>query len=154
MGTKERPEDDKEILFVCESNAGSSQMAQAFAEECGLKASSAGRHPTAVVNPIVVQVMNEKNIDISRRTPRPLTPELVNRARLVIAIGCSLEDAFPQPLRPTMRRITLDWNWKGMKKMRIEDVRKTRDEIERRVAELSNVHAANLLSRQGVDSFR
>ena len=53
-------EKKREILFVCVENAGRSQMAQAFAEKCGLKASSAGTVPSSRVNPIVVETMKEK----------------------------------------------------------------------------------------------
>jgi protein-tyrosine-phosphatase len=49
-----------EILFVCVENAGRSQMAQAFAEKLGLRASSAGTVPSSRVNPVVVEAMRER----------------------------------------------------------------------------------------------
>ncbi len=63
----------KEVLFVCVENAGRSQMAQAFAEKYGLKASSAGTVPSSKVNPLVVEAMKEKGIDISSNRPKMLT---------------------------------------------------------------------------------
>jgi protein-tyrosine-phosphatase len=56
-----------EILFVCVENAGRSQMAQAFAEKIGLKASSAGTVPSSHVNPVVAEAMRERGIDLSRK---------------------------------------------------------------------------------------
>jgi len=44
-------------------------MAQAFAEKIGLKASSAGTVPSAHVNPVVVEAMKERGIDLSKRSP-------------------------------------------------------------------------------------
>ena len=88
-------EKKREILFVCVENAGRSQMAQAFAEKCGLKASSAGNVPSSRVNPIVVEAMKEKGIDISKNIPKMLTPEMINRSSLVVTMGCSVEEACP-----------------------------------------------------------
>ena len=50
----------RKVLFICVENAGRSQMAEAFANRIGLKASSAGTIPASKVNPIVVEVMKEK----------------------------------------------------------------------------------------------
>ncbi len=58
------------ILFVCVENAGRSQMAQAFAEKLGLKAMSAGPVPSTRVNPVVVEAMRERGIDLIKRSPR------------------------------------------------------------------------------------
>ena len=134
-GKKEWRE-NSEILFVCEKNSGTSQMAQAFAEKRGIKASSAGRHPTATLDPIMVQAMKESNIDISRSKPRSLTPQIISQATLVVAIGCSFDDACPQSMRAKMKEKTIEWDWKGLGRRRIEDARQTRDEIERRVNDL------------------
>ena len=76
-----------EILFVCVENAGRSQMAQAFAEKHGLKASSAGTVPSSRVNPVVVEAMRERGIDLSKRTPKVLTADMIKNARLVVTMG-------------------------------------------------------------------
>jgi arsenate reductase len=122
------------ILFVCVENAGRSQMAQAFAEKYGLSAESAGTVPSAKVNPLVVDAMNEKGIDISKNVPKLLTPEMINRARLVITMGCSVEEVCPRPMLAQMQKKLLDWNLPDPKGKSINEVRKIRDEIERRVA--------------------
>lgn len=127
----------KEILFVCVENAGRSQMAQAFAEKYGLRASSAGTLPTAIVNPIVVQAMMEVGLDISRAKPKVLTPEMINRASLVVTMGCQIEEVCPRPMLAQMQKKLIDWDLKDPKRKRLDDVRKIRDEIERNVIELS-----------------
>ncbi len=137
MKTTEGTVDKTKILFVCEDNTGPSQMAQAFAEKYGMNAFSAGRHATAVLNPIVVQAMKESGIDISHKKPKPLSPQIISEATLVITLACSFEDACPQPMVAQMREKTINWDWKGLKCRHLSDVRETRDEIERRVIDLS-----------------
>ena len=128
---------EKEILFVCVENAGRSQMAQAFAEKYGLKASSAGTVPSGRVNPIVVDAMKEKGIDISKSVPKMLTSEMINGASLVVTMGCSVEEVCPRPMLAQMQKKLIDWNLKDPKGKSLAEVREIRDDIEKRVAELS-----------------
>ena len=125
----------KEVLFVCVENAGRSQMAQAFAEKYGLKSSSAGTLPSSKVNPIVVEAMKEKGIDISSNKPKMLTPEMINRASLVVTMGCSVAEVCPKPMLAQMQKKLIDWNLPDPKGKPIEKVREIRDEIERKVAD-------------------
>lgn len=128
--------ESKEVLFVCVENAGRSQMAQAFAEKYGLKASSAGTVPSQRVNTIVVQAMKEKGIDISQKAPKMLTAEMIKKASLVITMGCSVAEVCPKPMLAQMQKKLIDWNLKDPKGKQLEEVRATRDEIEKRVREL------------------
>jgi arsenate reductase len=128
----------KEISFVCVENAGRSQMAQAFAEKYGLKASSAGTVPAARVDPTAVDAMKEKGIDISKNVPKTLTPEMINRASLVVTMGCSVEEVCPRPMLAQMQKKLVDWNLKDTKGKPLEEVRGMRDEIEQRVKDLLN----------------
>ena len=125
------------ILFVCVENAGRSQMAEAFARKRGMKASSAGTVPSSKVNPIVVQAMEEKGIVIGSSAPKMLTTEMINQASLVVTMGCSVEEACPRPMLAQMQKKLVDWNLSDPKGKPIEEVRRIRDEIERRVTELS-----------------
>src|SRR6267143_1524459 len=93
-----------EILFVCIENAGRSQMAQAFAEKLGLKASSAGTVPSSGVNPVVVEAMRERRIDLSHKMPKVLTANMIRNARLVVTMGCSVEEACPRPMLAAVRK--------------------------------------------------
>jgi arsenate reductase len=125
------------LLFVCVHNAGRSQMAEAFAKRYGLKASSAGTVPASVVNPTVVEAMKEKGIDVSSNVPRVLTSEMINDAGLVVTMGCSVEEACPRPMLAQMQKKLVDWDLPDPKGKSIVEVRKIRDEIEKRVMELS-----------------
>ncbi len=128
---------EKEILFVCVENAGRSQMAQAFAEKYGLKASSAGTVPSSRVNPVVVEAMKEKGIDVSKNLPKLLTSDTINRASLVVTMGCSVEEVCPKPMLAQMQKKLIDWYLQDPKGKSLAEVRVIRDEIEKRVIELS-----------------
>ena len=130
-------EEKNSILFVCVHNAGRSQMAEAFAKRYGLKASSAGTMPSSTVNPIVIQVMREKGIDLSSNVPKKLTNEMVNESILVITMGCSVEEVCPRPMLAKMQKKLVDWQLDDPKDQPVEMVRRIRDEIERKVKELS-----------------
>jgi arsenate reductase len=126
-------------LFVCVENAGRSQMARAFAEKYGLNSESAGTVPSSKVNPLVVQVMKEKGIDISKNVPKQLTVEMVERASLVVTMGCSVAEVCPRPMLAKMQKKLVDWNLIDPKGKSLESVRKIRDEIEKRVLELQRI---------------
>lgn len=125
----------KKILFVCTENAGRSQMAAAFAAEYGkdkIIVSSAGNKPADRVNPIVVEVMKEKSIDISISKPNLLTFEMVQEADLIVKMGCNEEGICPGPFfKPTV-----EWKLEDPKGKPIEKVREIRDEVERRIQKL------------------
>jgi arsenate reductase (thioredoxin) len=120
-------------LFVCLHNAGRSQMSQALFERAAggrHQALSAGTTPGDRVHPEVVEVMRELGIDLADREPKPLTPELAEQADVIVTMGCGDEC----PYFPGKRY--LDWDLEDPKGRPIEEVRATRDEIERRVAGL------------------
>jgi protein-tyrosine-phosphatase len=125
------------ILFGCVENAGRSQMAQAFAEKLGLKAVSAGTIPPSHVNVMVVEAMRERGIDLSGRSPKILTSDMINHARLVVTMGCSVEEACPKPMLAAMQKKLVDWHLDDPKEKSIDEVRRIRDEIEKRVREIA-----------------
>ena len=111
-------------------------MAQAFAEKLGINASSAGTIPSSRVNPVVAQAMKERGIDLSKKSPKVLTPDMINRASLVVTMGCSIEEACPRPMLAAMQKKLVDWHLEDPKGKAIEEVRKIRDEIEKRVRDI------------------
>ena len=120
-------------LFVCLHNAGRSQMSQALFERAAggrHTASSAGTTPGERVHPEVVEVMRELGIDLSDRVPKRLDREAAERADVVVTMGCGDEC----PYIPGKRYI--DWDLDDPKGRPIDDVRATRDNIERRVDDL------------------
>ena len=121
----------KRAYFVCIGNAGRSQMAQALYEELGGEARSAGSHPEAELHEAVVEALEEIDIDISARKPKPITDEDVAWADVVVTMGCG--DACP--VLPGKRYV--DWNLVDPVGLCLEEVREIRDDISRRVAELA-----------------
>jgi arsenate reductase (thioredoxin) len=114
------------VLFVCRQNAGRSQIAQALYERRGGHARSAGTTPAEHVHPEVAALMPE----LADRVPRRLMETDAEWADIVVTMGCG--DACP--VIPGKRYV--DWDLPDPAGQDPETVRKLRDEIARRVAEL------------------
>jgi arsenate reductase len=114
------------VLFVCRQNAGRSQIAQALYERRGGKARSAGTTPATRVHPEVAALMPE----LADRVPKKLDDADAQWADLVVTMGCG--DACP--VLPGRRYV--DWDLDDPAGQDPETVRRIRDEIERRIAEL------------------
>lgn len=124
----------KTVLFVCVGNSGRSQMAEAFFNHLAkgkAKALSAGTEPASTVDPTVIKAMKEVGIDISGNKPKPLTPEMIDQANLMVTMGCGAEAACPASWVETR-----DWGLEDPKDKPIEKVREIRDEIKTRVVKL------------------
>jgi arsenate reductase len=121
------------VLFVCLHNSGRSQMSQALFERAAdgrHEARSAGTTPGDRVHPAVVAAMDELGLDLSGRTPQLLTRELAEWADVVVTMGCGDEC----PFVPGVRYV--DWELPDPAGRPIEEVRATRDEIDRRAQTL------------------
>jgi len=114
------------VLFVCKQNAGRSQMAHTLYERRGGNARSAGTTPAAHVHRKVAELMPE----LADRIPKALDSADAEWADIVVTMGCG--DACP--VIPGKRYV--DWELQDPAGQDVETVRKIRDEIERRVAEL------------------
>ena len=130
------------VLFVCIENSSRSQMAEGFAQSLGMNALSAGTVPAVHLNALVVQAMHEKGIDISKKRPRGITPELVEEAKLVVLTDASLEKSLEKGVLKKMRKKLVSWSIPDPQGKSIEEIRWVRDEIERMVNELSKSSAA------------
>jgi arsenate reductase len=122
------------VIFACVHNAGRSQMAGAFvnalADPAQARAVSAGTVPAEHVHPEVVVAMREVGIDLSGARPQRLTDELAASAPVLVTMGCG--EACP--VLPGLKRG--DWPIDDPKSRPLEEVRRIRDEIRRRVEEL------------------
>lgn len=122
-----------EVLFVCEHNAGRSQMAAAFTHHLShgrVGVRSAGSHPDEQVFPLVAQAMTEVGVDVTHEFPKPLTDEVVRAADAVITMGCG--DACP--IYPGKHYE--DWDLADPAGQSLDGVRAIRDEIRSHVEEL------------------
>lgn len=122
--------DVPEVLFVCEQNAGRSQMAAVLANHFGagrVHVRSAGSMPADELNPAVVAAMAEFGLDLGEEFPKPLTDDVVQAADVVVTMGCG--DACP--VYPGKRYE--DWELDDPARLDLDGVRRVRDEIRERV---------------------
>ena len=140
----------KYVLFVCNHNAGRSQMAQAFFERhapADIRAESAGSQPAQRVWPAVVGAMAEVGIDVSDRKPRKLLREMQLHADWAVTMGCG--DACPYV--PTTVE---SWDVADPAGLPVEQVRPIRDAIEERVRELIDTKLEAIRSDATAHAFR
>ena len=121
------------VLFVCLHNAGRSQMSEALFSRAAAghhEARSAGTEPGERVHPEVVEAMEEIGLFVADRTPSKLSTADAEWADVVVTMGCGDKC----PFIPGKRY--LDWELEDPKGRPLDEVRRTREEIERRVVEL------------------
>jgi protein-tyrosine-phosphatase len=106
-------------------------MAQALYERVGGEARSAGSRPEHDLHEAVVEAMDEIGIDLSGRTPKPITREDVEWADVVVTMGCG--DACP--VLPGTQYV--DWNLADPVGMCLEEVRELRAVIQQKVEALA-----------------
>jgi protein-tyrosine-phosphatase len=89
-----------------------------------------GTHPAESVHEEVITVMQERDIDLSGRTPREVLTDELESCVVVATMGCStLElDAETVDVR--------DWALDDPHEQDLDTVREIRDEVERRVKAL------------------
>ena len=108
-------------------------MAQGFGEVFGkgkLEAYSAGFHPVSEIDPLVVEVMKEKGIDLSSRLPKGLNDLPPIEMDFLIPRGC--EETCPAVLSKKI----IEWKIPDPKGKSIDVFRNVRDTIEKKVKTL------------------
>ncbi len=139
------------VLFVCVHNSARSQMAEAFLNGMGdgkFLAESAGLEP-GVLNPIVVEVMNEIGFDLSKNKTKSAFEFFKQDKRFEYVITvCDEANAERCPIFPNTRK-TLHWSFKdpsaieGSYEEKLAKTRIIRDEIkntlEKWVEELNRI---------------
>jgi len=129
-------EPERIVLFVCTENRFRSQIAEAYFNAMappGWRAVSAGSKPAEEVHPNAVKLMLEEGIDISGKKPKPLTPELQRIAEIGVVV-CGESESGTCPTVYT--RYVEHWEIPDPARMSLEEARKVRDEIKRRVVDL------------------
>jgi arsenate reductase (thioredoxin) len=125
------------VLFVCKANRGRSVMSQALFDRAAAgrhRAVSAGSEavPEGDPHPEVVEALLELGIDVASQRPQRLTAELAAQADAVVTMGCG--DACP--VIPGRKQLRADWDLPDPKDRPLDEVRATRDDIDRRVRAL------------------
>jgi len=145
-----QPERVFHVLFVCNHNAGRSQIAQAFFERdapSDMRAESAGTQPARAIWPNVVTAMSEVGIDIAGRRPQKLTVEMQLHADWAITMGCG--DACPYV--PTMVQA---WAIPDPASEPMDGVRAIRDAIEENIHELIDEHLDDIRTDRTAHQLR
>ena len=123
----------KKIVFVCVENACRSQMAEGFAEALGqeeVEVYSAGSRPSFQVDPLAIEVMKEKGIDLSARRPKGLNDLPPIQMDYLITMGC--EEACPA----IPAKKVIGWEIPDPKGKSLDTFRNIRDMIEEKVRTL------------------
>lgn len=121
------------LLFACIHNSGRSVAARVLAEHYGrgrVDAISAGSEPGDAINAAVAAVLAERGLSVEGEHPKRLDPAPVQRADVVITMGCG-ETC---PVFPGKRYE--DWTVEDPKDRPIDEVRRIVDDIDGRVREL------------------
>jgi arsenate reductase len=123
-----------DVLFICVANSGRSVIAERIFNKLAEgrhHATSAGSEPGDAPHPLVVDALNEIGLDASDHVPRSLDLDEVRTIDAVVST-CG-EEACPVTPPGTKR---IYWNVPDPKNRPIEDVRRIRDDIYRRVEQL------------------
>jgi protein-tyrosine-phosphatase len=121
------------IVFICVENARRSQMAEEFANAFGqgkLEVYSAGSRPSLEIDPLVIEVMKERGIDLTAKRPKGLNDLPPIEMDYLITMGC--EETCPTV--PTKKFI--EWEIPDPKGKSIDVFRGVRDLIENKVRTL------------------
>ena len=121
----------KKILFACRGNTCRSQIASAFARHLAgnkLDVLSGGSQPGNALNPIMVETMAEKEIDMAFLRPKAIEEAILGqKPDLIITMGCAEEC----PSIPGTKQF--DWDLPNPVGKPIEAMRDVRDQIENKV---------------------
>ena len=118
------------VLFVCVENARRSQMAEGFANAFGqgrLEVYSGGSSPSSQIDPLVIEVMKEKGIDLSGKRPKGLNDLPPVEMDYLVTMGC--EETCPAVLAKKI----IEWEIPDPKGKPIDEVRRIRDMLEAKV---------------------
>ncbi len=125
------------VLFICQHNSGRSQIAEAYLKKFSgekYEVESAGLAPADAVNPLVVAVMQEEGIDLSKKKPQSVF-ELFKAGKLYDHVITVCHDS--ESKCPVFPGITRRWHLpfpdpskvEGDREAKLAKVREIRDAI-------------------------
>lgn len=118
------------VLFLCQHNAGRSQLGAALLEilaPVDYTVTSAGLSPADTVNPAIAATVAELGLDISGRIPRAVTIDDLAIADIVV----SMKPGLVLPAAPGGRH--LEWSFPDPTDWTPENVRPLRDAVADRI---------------------
>jgi arsenate reductase len=121
------------VLFLCTHNAGRSLAARILLDHYAdgrIDVRSAGSEPADELNPSVVALLAERELDPSKEFPKPITDEVARQADVIVTMGCG--DTCP--VYPGKRYV--DWDLEDPADKPVEAVRPIVEEIDRRTQAL------------------
>jgi arsenate reductase (thioredoxin) len=123
-----------DVLFIGLGDTGRGQMAAALVtlrSEGRIVAHSAGSSMATGLEPSVIEAMSELGVDLSEAYPKPLSDEVMGAADIVVTMGRSVSGfKIPSETRH------LDWRVGDPTGAPLEEARRVRDDIDRRVQAL------------------
>ncbi len=125
-----------EVVFVSITGGGRARIAASLLQRsCAPNVSvhTAGSGEASSIDPNVKTAMEELGIDLSDKYARPLTPEVLASADLVVTMGRSVGNI---EIPDTARH--LDWRVGDPTGAELDETRRVRDDIERRVEQLAD----------------
>ena len=123
------------ILILCTGNSCRSQMAHGFLQSFDLKLEvySAGTRPAERVNPRAVEVMKERDIDISGHTPQNVEEYLNDTWDYVITVCGGANESCPTFVGNVKHRVHIGFDDPsdalGSEVYVMSEFRRVRDEI-------------------------
>jgi arsenate reductase (thioredoxin) len=132
------------VVVLCTGNSCRSQMAEGFLRHYArdrYDIGSAGTEPKEGVHPLAIQVMKEAGIDISRQHPKKLSEAVGGKPIRHLIIVCGEAEASCP--RSTTPNVTERHFWPfddpaqlaGSAEEKLDEFRRVRDQIRRRVVE-------------------
>ena len=124
-----------DVLFVCVGNMGRSQMAEGFFNHLAKnhKAMSAGIHAVHEMSKIIIDVMKEAGIDISKQMPKQLIADMVENTSRIIAMGDDVKKSNFLPVK-----LAENWHIPDPLGKTPEQLKMIRDMIKEKVEKLVN----------------
>jgi len=110
-------------------------MAEAFLRNCckKIKTMSAGVEPDKKVHPWTIKVMKEIGLDVSQQKPKKLTKNMIKNSDKTIVMDSDLLKEIPKHY---LSKIGY-WQIEKLRGKSLEDIRKIRDDIKKKVDELT-----------------
>lgn len=124
------------ILILCTGNSCRSQMAHGFLKtfDSTLQVASGGTEPAEAVNPKAVEVMEEKNIDISQHKPTMVDEYINDTWDYVITVCDDANEKCPVFIGQVNHRLHIGFedpsHATGSEEFIRSEFRRVRDEIE------------------------